>query len=234
MDFLRKYVFHNLALKLLSLASAVLLWNAVAREPMAEVAHTVPIEFIHVPDDLAVTSEGLPQAEIWVRGPQRLLREVNPADLHPTIDLGPDLARIRGASERGSTLTFEVNAGLIRAPREVEIVQVVPSAVHVGFDIRIARQVPIHPRVTGKLPEGIEIVSVTAEPPEASVLGPRQHVSALDAVITDPIDASGLSGSATFTVTAYAPDPLVRLAGPAQVHVTVTTGKAISKPGAAR
>ena len=234
MDFLRKYVFHNLALKLLSLASAVLLWNAVAREPMAEVEHTVPIEFIHVPDDLAVTSESLPQAEIWVRGPQRLLREVNPADLHPTIDLGPEMARIRSASERGSTLTFEVKPGLIRAPREVQIVQVVPSTVRIGFDVRVSRQVPIHPRITGKLPNGMEIVSVTADPPEASVLGPRQHVIALDALITDPIDASGLMGSATFTVSAYAPDPLVRLAGNAQVRVTVMTGKAASPAGAAK
>ena len=45
MDFLRKYVFHNFGLKLLSLAVAVLLWMAITRDPVAEVALNVPIEF---------------------------------------------------------------------------------------------------------------------------------------------------------------------------------------------
>jgi len=42
-DFFHRYVRHNIGLKLLSLALAVGLWLAVARDPLAEVAVEVPI-----------------------------------------------------------------------------------------------------------------------------------------------------------------------------------------------
>src|SRR5512140_1734245 len=110
MNFVRKYVFHNLPLKLIALASAFLLWNAIAREPVDEIAHTVPLEFTHVPADLAITSESVPTVQIWIRGPQRIVRNVNASDLHPNVDL----ANVRvGYGER----TFELGGGQIRAPR---------------------------------------------------------------------------------------------------------------------
>ena len=61
-SFLRRYVLHNFALKLISLAAAVLLWMAVARQPIAEIAVTVPIEFTNMPNDLEISSENIPQA----------------------------------------------------------------------------------------------------------------------------------------------------------------------------
>src|SRR5436309_1459587 len=57
MDFLRKYVLHNFGLKLLSLVVAVLLWMAVTRDPMAEVALNVPIEFHNSPEHLEISVE---------------------------------------------------------------------------------------------------------------------------------------------------------------------------------
>ena len=44
-DLLHRYVLHNLGLKLVSLALAMGLWLAVTRDPVAEVAVEVPIEF---------------------------------------------------------------------------------------------------------------------------------------------------------------------------------------------
>jgi len=227
--FLRKYVFHNFGLKLLSLACAILLWNGIAREPVDEIAHTVPVEFTHVPADLAITSESIPAVQIWIRGPQRLVRQVNPSDLHPTISLNE--VRI-GFGER----TFELASGQIRAPRGVEVVQVIPSQVHLGFDRRVTRQVAVEPRVVGAPEQGLEISSVISDPAVANVTGPQKRVEGINAVLTDPVDVSGVSGSATFTVSGYVTDPLVRVSTPAQVRVTVTTGKpqAPSKSGAKR
>ncbi len=122
MDFLRKYVFHNFSLKLLSLASAFLLWSAVANEPIAEVAHDVPIEFEHVPNNLIITAKTVPQAQIWIRGPQKLVRDVNPGDLHLTIDL----AKIRDV---GGEHSFALSPKQIHAPFGVSVVEVVPSEI---------------------------------------------------------------------------------------------------------
>ena len=87
MDFLRRYVFQNLGLKLLSLVIAVLLWMAVAREPMAEVVVTVPIEFHNAPDNLDISSESIPQVEVRERGPADVVHNLGPAEVHAIVDL---------------------------------------------------------------------------------------------------------------------------------------------------
>jgi YbbR domain-containing protein len=224
MDFLRRFVFHNFALKLLSLASAVLLWSAVAREPVSEVAHTVPIEFQHVPEDLAINSDAPLEAQVWMRGPQRVVREVRAFDLHLTIDV----AKLRNVPGEP---TVELTPSEIKAPHGVEIVQVVPSEVHLRFDRRVTREVMVRPRVTANLPAGRQIARIIAEPSAVYVVGPQGRVNALESVLTDAVDASGVAGRATFTTNAYAPDPMVRLARPTIVRVTVITEKTSARAG---
>ncbi len=129
MDWLRKYVFHNLALKLLSLGSAFLLWTAVAREPTAEVAHTVPIEFLHVPDDVVISSRSTPEAQVWIRGPQRLVRGVGPAELHVSVDL----SQLRSGSGEH---VFDLAPRQIKAPSGIEVIEVVPPQVRLRLDPR--------------------------------------------------------------------------------------------------
>src|SRR5207249_6481917 len=107
-DFFHRYVLHNIGLKLLSLALAVGLWLAVARDPLAEVAVEVPIEFHHFPENLEISSENIPQAQIRVRGPERVVRKLRASDIHAEIDL-------RGV--RTGERTFDLSAQQIRAPQ---------------------------------------------------------------------------------------------------------------------
>ena len=58
-DFLNRFVLHNLGLKLISLGLATGLWLAVARDPVAEVAVDVPIEFHNIPQNLEISSENI-------------------------------------------------------------------------------------------------------------------------------------------------------------------------------
>jgi hypothetical protein len=125
MDLLRRWVLHNLPLKLLALASAVLLWSAVAEEPRTEVAHSVPIEFINVPAGFTIVSEKAPDVQIWLAGPRRMVREIGPGDLHPVIDL-LGLAR-------GRETTYRLATSQIKATKGVDVVEVVPSEFHLSM-----------------------------------------------------------------------------------------------------
>ncbi len=72
-----------------------------------------------------------------------------------------------------------------------------------------------------------------AQPSMVTIVGPERRVKTIDSVITDPVDATGVVGSATFTTHAYVADPLVRLQTAVPIHVTVTTENAsqtASKP----
>jgi YbbR domain-containing protein len=216
MNFLRKYVFHNFALKLLSLGVAVLLWMAVTRDPVAEVALNVPIEFHNAPEHLEISSETIPQVQVRVRGPVREVRDLSAAEVHAVIDL---------ANVQPGERTYDLSPALIHVPDGVQVVQAVPSQIRISFDRRESRQVEVKPRVMGTFASGYRIEQVTALPQSVTIVGPATNVQGVEAAITDPVDASGVVGTATFLTHAYVSDPLVRLADPSPIRVTVTTEK---------
>ncbi len=216
MNFLRKYVFHNFSLKLLSLGVAVLLWMAVTRDPVAEVALNVPIEFHNAPEHLEISSETIPQVQVRVRGPVRAVRDLSASEVHAVIDL---------ANVQPGERTYDLSPAHIRVPDGVQVVQAVPSQIRISFDRRETRQVEVKPRVIGTFASGYRIEQVTALPQSVTIVGPASNVRGVEAAITDPVDASGVVGTATFVTHAYVSDPLVRLANPTPIRVTVTTEK---------
>jgi YbbR domain-containing protein len=216
-SFLKRYVLHNFALKLMSLLLATGLWFMISRdEQPAEVAVRAPIVFQHVPDDLEVSSESVTEAEIRVRGPERVVRQLRINEVQAEIDL---------SGVRPQERTFDLSSQQVRHPRELAIMQIIPSQVHVSFDTRMTREVEVHPRVTGNFATGEQIVKVDSDPARITIVGPRRHVERIEAATTDPIDATGTLGSAVFTTNVYVSDPLVQVAQSQSIHVTVVVQK---------
>lgn len=221
-DFIRRYVLHNLGLKVLSVLLAIGLWMAISPENQpAEVALRVPIEFHRVPDNLEISSANIPEAQVRIRGPERLIRQVRSTDVRAELDL----ANV-GPGER----TFDLTSGQIHSPRDVSVVQVLPGQVHLDFDTRLTRQVPLHARVTGNFLRGEQIDQVLVDPASITIVGPRHHVEQVDSATTDPVDASGTLTRATFVTNVYVSDPLVQVVQPTPIHVTVIMGKVSATP----
>lgn len=216
-NFFKRYVFHNFGLKLLSLLLAAGLWFMIARdEQAAEVAIRAPIVFQHVPQQLEISSESVPEAQIRVRGPERMIRQLKTNEVEAEIDL---------AGVQSGERTFDLTSRQVRHPRDIEIVQIVPSQLHLAFDTRASREVEIRPRVTGNFASGEQIVKVDSDPARITITGPKRHVERIDAATTDPIDASGTLGSAVFTTNVYVPDPLVQIENAGSIRVTVIVQK---------
>src|SRR5947207_528579 len=78
---------HNLGLKFISLALAIGLWQVVRHDPVGEIALDVPIEFRNLPENMEISTENIPRAEIRLRGPERLLRNLSRADVHANVDV---------------------------------------------------------------------------------------------------------------------------------------------------
>lgn len=216
-EILRRWVLHNFWLKVLSLLIATALWMAIApeQEP-AEVEVRVPIEFQHVPAHLEISSITIPEAQIRVRGPESLIRNLRAADIHAELEL---------ADAKAGERTFDLTAQQIRHARELHVVQVVPGQVHMSFDTRLTREVEIHPRVTGNFVEGEQIGKILVDPEKITITGPQHHVEQVDAATTDPVDVTGTTSHATFVTMVYVPDPLVQVVNPAPVRVTVIMQK---------
>ena len=132
-DFFQRAVFHNLGLKLIALALAMGLWLAVARDPVAEVAVNIPVEIRNLPQDLEISSEIVPKAEIRLRGPERIIHELQASDVYAAIEFN---------GLRPGERTFDLTAQQIHQPAGLEVVQIVPSQFHLTFDVRLTRDCP--------------------------------------------------------------------------------------------
>ncbi|MGH9528418.1 MAG: CdaR family protein [Terriglobales bacterium] len=219
---LRGRLAHNLGLKLLSLGFAVVLWLAVARNPQAVVAIEVPLEFDNIPQNLEISSENIPRVQIRFRGPEQSIRRLQPADVYAAIELD---------GQKPGDHSFDITAQQIHHPGGLEVVQVVPSQIHVSFDIRMTKQVDVRPRVIGTFAQGYGIGRIVTSPLNVGISGPRKHVEAVVSAITDPIDVSGVMDRITVERHAYVSDPLIQVTYPQPVQVTVFVEKERAKDG---
>jgi len=211
-SFFYRIFVHNIGLKLVSLLLAIGLWMAVARSPVAEVEMRVPIEFHNLPDNLEIDSASFTEAQIRVRGPERVIHQLQAADLHAEVDL---------ASVRPGERTFDLTSRQVRAPQDLEVVQIIPGQFHLSFDNRETRTVEVRPRVTGNFASGMRVKQVIADPSSVMITGPRRRVEAVEDAITDPVDISGAMTRASFVTQAYVPDPLIQVVHPTPIRVTV-------------
>lgn len=214
-EFLRRHLFRNLGLKITSLLIATGLWLAVSSEPPSETAVNVSIVFRNMPEDLEISSENIPSAQIRVRGPERAVRRLQPSDVHAEIDL---------TGMKPGERTFDLTANQVSLPDKLQPVEIVPSQLHLIFDKRTTRVVPVRPRVSGTFPSGYSIASVQAEPDKVEIVGPQKSVNAVDSAITDPIDITGLLDKTTVSRHAYVSDPLIQVTESNAVRITIIMG----------
>jgi YbbR domain-containing protein len=215
-EFFRRYVLNDLDLKVLALVISIALWWIVGRDPMVERVVTAPVQFRHAPDNLLMSSDTPFEVEVSVSGPERAIRALTPTEIDAVLDL---------SGVRAGERTFDLGPHQVQVPRGLTVTRVVPSQLHMNFNPSATRQVEVRPRVIGSFVAGYGIINVTADPAVITIEGPKNRVDAIDVAITDPVDATGVVGRATFTTHAYVPDPLVRIQHPAPIHVTVSTGK---------
>jgi YbbR domain-containing protein len=214
-DFFRRHVLHNLGLKVTSLILATGLWLAVESSPESEVALNAAVIFRNMPADLEISSESVPSVQIRVRGPERIVRRLQPSDVHEEINMS-------GIKPGEHTFDLTKAAGV---PDRLQIAQVIPSEVHVSIDVRSTRQVPVRPRVEGNPATGYRVVEIKTDPPSVEVIGPKRQLDSIDNATSDPVDISGATGAVSVTRFAYVSDPLIQVNNPHPVRITITIEK---------
>jgi YbbR domain-containing protein len=220
-DFLQRYVIANFGYKVISLALAIGLWWALSHDPVAEVSVTVPIEFHNIPANVDISSVDISEVQVRIRGPERIIHELRPQDVHAEVDL---------SGVKPGERTFDMTARQVRHPRDLEVQQIVPSQVRLNFDTILTREVEVRPRVLGTFAPGFHLEKVLTDPARISISGPRQRVEAVEAATTDPVDASGSITPSTFVTNAFISDPLVQIVHPTPVRVTVIMQKGTIEP----
>ncbi len=127
MRLLRRLFLRNVGLKLLALLIAFLLWTTYTAEPRVEVGYDVPVEFVHIADNVAVGPETPSRVHVRLRGRSLVLRRLAPADIAVRVDLSR-----RGAGE----MLYRPVADQLGLPPGVELVSIIPSELRIQLHPR--------------------------------------------------------------------------------------------------
>jgi YbbR domain-containing protein len=114
----------NLALKLVSLAFAVVLWFFVMGEQRHEVSHAVPVEYRNLPKGLVIANEVPEIVIVTVSGPRALLSHLAANELSLALDL-TDLAP--------GVTSFRRLDEMVKTPSRLVVTRISPA----GIDLRL-------------------------------------------------------------------------------------------------
>jgi YbbR domain-containing protein len=209
---MRYHPFRYLGLKFLSIGLAVLLWLAVAREPIVERTLRVPLQFQNVPENMEIVGEPLAAVDVLVRGSSSLVSQLQPGEVAAVVDLQ--------AARPGSRL-FHLMPSQVRAPFGLEVQHVAPSTIAVEFEITTRRQVPVVPAIEGEPAPGYVVGTITSEPAQVEVIGPRGSIQTVTEATTEPVSVGGATTTVRDQVTVGVANSEVRLSETQTATVTV-------------
>ncbi len=206
----------NLGWKLLSLAIAIALWIAIAREPEVATSVSVPVEFKNPPNNLNVEGNLPDRVRIEVRGPSGRLTRDDLSSVAVVLDLSD--------SEPGER-TYSIRGRDLNLPSGVTFDKAAPSQITLRFEQLMIKEAAVQP-VYANLPEGFRVAKAELNPPTVRVRGSQNRVRPIQQINTDPINLSGVNGEKTFHTHVNIGDPQVRLTGgPTDITVQVTLEK---------
>lgn len=204
--------FRNIGLKFLSICIAALLWLVVAGDRVVERAVRVPVEFQNLPQGLEIVGEPPEDVDVRLRGSSGALGRLGPGDLSAVID-------VRHA--RPGRRLFHLTPSEINVPYGIDVVQVAPATLPIGFENSIVRIVKVRPPIEGRPAPGYEVGTITVEPASVEVIGPESSLRGLDEAMTEPVSVANATRAIREVVTIGVADPAVRLRTPQTAEVTV-------------
>src|SRR5262245_7522196 len=204
--------FRHIGLKLLSVGLAVLLWMIVSGEETVERGLRIPLELQQVPAGLELGGDVPTTVDVRVRGGSGALSRVSAGDVVAVLDL---------RSARSGRRLFPLTPEQVRVPFGVEVVQVLPSAVAIAFEVTASRMVPVVPAVDGRPAPGYMVGALTAEPSTVEVVGPESAVKRASEAMTEPVSVAGAREEVKENVNIGVLDPALRVKNPRPTTVTV-------------
>lgn len=195
-----------------ALLAAAGLWFMIGGQKVVERAIRVPLEYTNLPSGIEMTGEIPTVVDIRVRGSEAALSRMVPGEMVAVLDL---------AGARAGNRLFHLTGSDVRSPTGVEVVQVTPGNVAIGFEATVSKTVRVSPAVEGTPAFGYEIGAITSTPATVEVLGPAGALEALQAVITEPVSVAGATSTVRDTVTVGVADRNIRIKALQRVDVSI-------------
>ena len=161
----------NLALRVLSVLLAILLWIYATNEQNPQNDQILSIQLHRLNPPQGVEVSGLPtNISIRVQGPRTQVAALTAVDFQAVVDLS-------GVIEGEQYIPVKVNA-----PTGIQVVQVTPPRVHVVVDSVVEKQVNVAAVLKGNPGRGYNALDPVIQPDKVILRGPRSKVAAIDQV----------------------------------------------------
>jgi len=203
----------HLGIKVASVMLAVLIWLLVSGEQTVERVLSVPLEFTSFPAALELVGEAPPTVDVRVRGSSSAIARISQGELAALLDV---------ATAKPGLRLFHLTEGDVRAPFGIEVIQVTPATIELGFEEQMVKTVVVRPRLDGTPMAGFRVVEATSNPPTVAVVGPKGALEGIQTAATEAVSVEGVSATFSETVNVGVATPSVRLREARTVTVTVT------------
>jgi YbbR-like protein len=194
----------------------LLLWIVTAGEPELTGFVNVPVQYRNLAADLEISSTPVESVVLELRGPSSVLGEFSGTPTAVVLEMA-------GVPE--GERTFLINTASVQLPRGIRLLRAIPAQLHMEFEPRASRSIPVKARLSDDLAPGYRILGVKVEPDSLTVVGPESRVKQIDEAFTDTVDLSSVTKSGEFRLNAFVTDPQVRFQSDPRVKVTISLDK---------
>ncbi len=179
----------NFFLKLSALVLSAGLWFFFAhRVDTINRTFTVPIEWRNLPSNYFVDSIRPVETKVSLSGSERDFN-FDAAAMMVSLDLG---------TVHEGTQDFMISEwSLMNKPVKVSVNRIEPQAIKLKIDAMTAIEVPVKVRTQNKLPDGVQLVSITADPSRIKIMVPRHKKAEYGPLMTEPVNLDEIFQSAT-------------------------------------
>lgn len=211
---MKKLLFENLGLKISAVLIAVLLWLFVTSRGQSEMSLEIPVEFKDVPVGLGIASTSAKMVNVTIKGQERVMKNVRPADVRVFIDLSK--------SKKGEG-SFRISQDDIKLPYAMKVMNIEPTTLRVKLDETATKPVTINPVITGTPGKGFYVKAIEVEPKSIVIQGLKTEVRKIGEIRTETMDISGIGETVTQELNVDASGANIKLEKD-RVRVTVVIG----------
>lgn len=180
--------FHNFFLKLLSVATALIALYIIAGQAMIEEIE-VPI-YLSPPADLATAKSIENRAVVRVLASSTILNSIDKKQIY--FDF-------KKVDFREGEVFINLD-NHIKTPPGIEVAKITPANLHMIFEKKEVKEVPMIVRFQGKAPNGYEFAGYEITPQSAEIEGAKSVLKMINYLETEPI--SLVNRSETFALDA--------------------------------
>ncbi|MCL5124758.1 MAG: diadenylate cyclase CdaA [Deltaproteobacteria bacterium] len=174
-------ILSNWRLKLLSLATSIVLWFLIVGPQHSEIGISVPIQYTNLPASMEIIGPWMDRIDVRVRGSAQGLENLPPGVVRAVVDLGKVVPGVN---------FFRMTPDHIQVPPGITIAQIRPSDLQLNVETASVKVFKIVPTIVGALPENTKIV---VSPTEAKIRASLGDLRRVTSVTTDPVNISELA-----------------------------------------